>query len=75
MAAIDDLLHDITTLSKQRDTAAAAATAQAAGGTKSMLMALPIGTQVIDLVTGHEGVIVDGRRENVVIPLAIQPGS
>lgn len=75
MAVIDDLLRDTGTLAKQRDTAFAAATAATAGSTKSMLMALPIGTKVIDLITGEEGVIVDGHRENVVIPLATIAGS
>jgi hypothetical protein len=70
MAAIDDILRETSTLAKQRDAAFTAAAAGTAGGLKSMLMALPIGTRVVDLVTGHEGVIVDGRRENVVIPLA-----
>lgn len=75
MAAIDDVLRETATLAKQRDDAATAATAGTAGGVKALLMALPIGTRVVDLITGHEGVIVDGRRENVVIPLAGQPGS
>lgn len=75
MAAIDDLLHDTATLAKQRDSAFIAAAAGTAGGVKALLMALPIGTRVVDLITGEEGVIVDGRRENVVIPIASQPGS
>jgi hypothetical protein len=75
MAAIDDLLRNTAAMAKQRDAAFTAAAAQTAGATKALLMALPIGTRVVDLVTGLEGVIVDGHRENVVIPLANQPGS
>jgi len=75
MAAIDDLIHDFTTLAKQRDTQAAAGTAAVSQPAQSRLMALPIGTRVLDLVTGQEGVVIDGRRQNVVIPAASQPGS
>lgn len=75
MAAIDDLLRDTATLAKRRDAAFAAGATPPAGGSKSLVMALPIGTRVLDLVTGEEGVIVDGKRENVVIPIAGQPGS
>lgn len=75
MAAIDDLIHETTTLAKQRDAAFTAGVVLPAGGVKSTLMALPIGTRVLDLVTGEEGVIVDGRRDNVVISAPAQPGS
>lgn len=75
MAAIDDILRETATLTKQRDGAFAAAAVQPAARVQSMLMALPLGTRVIDLVTGEEGVIVDGRRENVVVPASTQPGS
>jgi len=74
MAAIDDLIHDFTTLAKQRDTQAAAGTAAAAESPKSRLMALPLGTRVLDLITGQEGTVIDGRRQNVVIPAAGQSG-
>lgn len=74
MAAIDNLLRDTATLARQRDTAIAARLAPLPGSAQSMLMALPIGTRVVDLVTGEEGVIIDGHRENVVIPLASEPG-
>lgn len=75
MAAIDDTLRETATMAKQRDAALTAAIAPMQGATKAMLMALPIGTRVIDLITGEEGVIVDGRRENVVIPIAAKSGS
>lgn len=75
MAAIDDLLRETATLVKQRDSAFSAAAATMGSDLTTLLMALPIGTRVVDLVTGEEGVIVDGNRENVVIPIAGQPGS
>jgi hypothetical protein len=31
------------------------------------------GARVMDLVTGKEGVIVDGTRENIVVPVARGP--
>lgn len=70
MAAIDDLLRDNATLSKQRDNALHAIVTASAGADKSRLMALPIGTKVLDLITGLEGVVIDGHRENVIIPAA-----
>jgi len=75
MAAIDDLLRNTGAMAKQRDAAFTAAAAHPVVEVNAMLMALPIGTRVVDLVTGEEGVIVDGRRENVIIPIAGQPGS
>lgn len=70
MAALDDLLRDTATLAKKRDAALAAAATPTPGGVKDRLMSIPIGTRVLDLISGNEGVIVDGKRENVVIPIA-----
>lgn len=75
MAGMDELLRELTTSAKQRDSAFAAAAAPPAGGMKSRLMAIAIGTRVLDTITGEEGVVIDGKRENVVIPIASQPGS
>jgi hypothetical protein len=75
MAALPQLLHDITTLGKQQDARYAADAAAGQTPAKSILMALPIGTQVLDLVTGQTGVIVDGRRENIVIPASAKSGN
>lgn len=75
MAAIDDLLREVGTMGKQRDTALAAAATALPGAAKAMLMTFPIGTRVLDLISGEEGVVIDGKRENVVIPIAGKPGS
>jgi hypothetical protein len=75
MAPIDDLLRDTATQAKQRDASLAAPVAALPGAAKAMLMSIPIGTRVLDLISGEEGVVIDGKRENVVIPIARQPGS
>lgn len=75
MAGIDDVLRNGATMAKQRDATFAAGVTLPDGGVKSMLMTLPIGTRVLDLITGEEGVVIDGRRDNVVISIASQPGS
>lgn len=62
-------------MAKQRDAAFAAAVAPPQGGVKASVMSLPIGTKVLDLITGETGVIVDGKRENVIIPTARVTGS
>lgn len=41
-----------------------------AGGAAAMLYSFVAGTPVLDLITGVEGVVIDARRENVVIPSA-----
>lgn len=71
---IDDLLRETATLARQRDAALAAAATPTPGGVKDLTMTLPIGTRVLDLISGETGVIIDGKRENVVIPIAVQPG-
>lgn len=70
MAALDDQIREMSALAKQRDAKFAAAAAPAPGGSKSLTMTFPIGTRVLDLITGEEGVVIDGKRENVVIPIA-----
>jgi len=69
MAAIDDTLREIGTMSRQRDNAFAAAAAPLPAAARAMVMTVPIGTRVLDLISGKEGVVIDGKRENVVIPL------
>lgn len=75
MAAIDDLLRETGTMGKQRDAALSAAATPTPGGVKDLLMSIPIGTRVLDLISGEEGVVIDGKRENVVIPIAGKSGS
>lgn len=75
MAVMDDWLRNNSTLARQRDATLTAAATALQGATKAMLMSVPIGTRVLDLITGEEGVVIDGRRENVVIPLTAKSGS
>jgi hypothetical protein len=75
MPAIDDVLRETATLARQRDAAFSLAATLQPGGVKALSMALPIGTRVLDLITGEEGVIVDGKRENVLIPITSKSGS
>lgn len=74
MAAIDDLLRETAKLANARDAALTAAATPTPGGIKDLLMTIPIGTRVLDLVSGEEGVVIDGKRENVVIPPARKSG-
>jgi hypothetical protein len=75
MAAIDNAIREFSALAKQQDTKFATATAPPPGGLSSLVMTYQIGTPVLDLVTGLQGVVVDGKRENVIIPPAPEPGN
>lgn len=68
MAALDDTLAATAKLASTRDAALTTAVVQQQATSKDKLLALPSGTRVLDLVTGHEGVVIDGQRRNVVIP-------
>jgi hypothetical protein len=70
MAAIDDTLRAAAALGKHHDAQLAAAAAPVAGGVRNLSMSIPIGTRVLDLVSGEKGTVIDGKRENVIIPLA-----
>lgn len=70
MSAIDDSIREYAALAKHLDAQFAAAAAPVAGGVRNLSMSLPIGTRVLDLVTGVKGTVIDGKRENVIIPLA-----
>jgi hypothetical protein len=72
---MDEVLQNGATMCRQRDAVCAAATTSLQGGIKALVMSIPIGTRVLDLITGEEGVIIDGQRENVLIPIASKPGS
>ena len=38
------------------------------GGAIAKALSWPIGAKVLDLVSGQMGVVVDGKRENVILP-------
>jgi hypothetical protein len=72
---MDEVLQNGATMRVQRDAAFTAATTSLQGGIMALVMSIPIGTRVLDLITGEEGVVIDGQRENVLIPIASKPGS
>jgi hypothetical protein len=75
MPAMDEVLQNGATMVKQRDAAFTVATTPLQGSLMALVMSIPIGTRVLDLITGEEGMVIDGRRENVLIPIASKPGS
>lgn len=74
MAAIDDAIRVHQSLANQQDRKFAGGASAPANGVASLSMTFQIGTKVLDYVTGHTGVVIDGKRENVIIPAASQPG-
>ena len=68
MPQLADVLHNIQTASAQADASLSAAAAPIARGATALLMTFAPGTNVLDLVTGENGVVISGKRENVVIP-------
>lgn len=68
MSAIDDRITELKQLAGTSNAALAAGAAPAAPAYKRLSMAFPIGTPVLDLVTGLKGVVTDGKRENVILP-------
>lgn len=70
MAAIDDSIREFSALTKQQAATFATSSAAVPGGPRNLSMTFPIGTSVLDLVTGEKGVVIDGKRENIIIPLA-----
>jgi hypothetical protein len=70
MDAVANLIREVAAQSKQHDAELAAAAAPVAGGVATLLLRFPVYTKVLDLVTGEEGVVIGGKRENVVIPSA-----
>ena len=75
MAAIDDAIREHVALSKQRDAQFTTAAAAAPVVGFSSARSFQIGQPVLDLVTGQNGVVIDGKRENVLIPTALSNGS
>ena len=75
MSTLDETIQQTQQLAKQQDAAFAAATPPLAPASKRLSMSIPIGTPVLDLVTGLKGVVIDGKRENVILPPATKPGS
>jgi hypothetical protein len=68
------MLRELQALAKQRDTSFAAGAAPVPGGSLNLSISFPIGTRVLDLVTGENGTVVNGKRENVIISPASNAG-
>ena len=69
------VIRDLSTQSKQTDDATKAGLQQIPGGPRTLLLTFAPGTRVLDLVTGETGVVLDGKRENVLIPPTSVTGS
>ena len=65
-----DIVRQTQALAKQHDTAARAALAPLPPAAQRLGISIPIGTAVLDLVTGEKGTVISGKRQNVIIPAA-----
>ncbi|HLJ76899.1 MAG TPA: hypothetical protein VKT75_05775 [Acidobacteriaceae bacterium] len=70
MEEIESAVMRITSLGAAADKQLAAASVLQPGGARNRSMTFPIGTNVFDLVTGQNGVVIDGKRESITIPTA-----
>lgn len=70
MSNISDILRETSARAKAGDASFTAAAAPVPGGVKNLMLTYAIGTAVVDTVTGQNGVVVDGKRENIIIPAA-----
>lgn len=75
MAAIDDAIREHVALAKQRDAQFSTAVVAAPVVGFSLVRSFQIGQPVLDLITGQQGVVIDGKRENVLIPATVSNGS
>lgn len=72
MSVLDDQIRELKLLTVHRDNQLQTAAGPVAGGIKNLSLTFAIGSRVLDLVTGAQGVVQDGKRENVIIPTASQ---
>lgn len=70
MENLDNLLRELAAASTAQDQRFAAAAAHVSPAEIAKGLSWPIGARVLDLVTGVKGTVVDGKRENVVLPSA-----
>jgi hypothetical protein len=68
MEEIESAVMVISSLGKAADAQLAAAAAPQPGGPRNLSMTFSIGTRVLDLVTGENGVVIDGKRESITVP-------
>lgn len=64
----DATIMRINSLGAAADKQLAAAAAALPGGVRNLSMTYAIGTKVLDLVTGQNGVVIDGKRESITLP-------
>ncbi len=75
MADLDNTIRRFTSLAQAQDKAFAAGAAAVPSAARNLSMSYAVGTRVLDLVTGVEGTVVHGQRENVIIPATGNAGS
>lgn len=68
MESADAAIMRINSLGAAADKQLAAAAALPPGGVKNLSLTYVIGTNVLDLVTGQNGVVIDGKRESITVP-------
>lgn len=70
-----DIIRHAAAAAKAQDAGAAVSLAKLPPASKRLSMTVPIGTAVLDLVTGEKGVVIDGQRSNVIVSPATNAGS
>lgn len=68
MAEIDDTIRRIQSLANSHDKALTAAVPTPQTLNRSRSLTYGEGTRVLDLVTGQEGTVINGNRQNVIVP-------
>jgi hypothetical protein len=68
------LVQAAAAAAKQHDAAIGAALQPLPPASKRLSMTFPIGTAVIDLVTGQKGTVIDGERANTILPSTANAG-
>lgn len=64
----DKAIAAVVSLASDHDKRFAAVVAPIDAGAIGKALTWPSGARVLDLVTGVKGVVLDGKRENVVLP-------
>lgn len=73
MADIDHQIRELGLLNQVRRNAAGGAAVVGAGRLRLHGLKHSLGTRVLDLVTGEQGVIVDGKSEHVITNGTTEP--
>ena len=73
MATVDNLIREMTALNAQASARLKSTVAPDAPRNQAAAPTLPIGSRVLDLVTGEEGTIIDAQHTNILVYPAGQP--